>query len=243
MTWSPLCAAVALLAAGAMGAASAQDAPADGDIRELAVGQTLSELPQDGYYEFACGSDGGPPLRPIGGWDAFRDCPPEANGLYEVYVEYDSEALAITELYRRNYGEVMWLEKFAGTKVAGHPVILSVLFGEDEIVHGLRVVTDSRAPLDRRRVAHTLKFRVKGRYSRADWRCTGLPLTGGETPVGRRYIKERCETEYEGRRIVLESHFFRKAGQTGVDEQGLYKDGEFESSTRWEIWSPSVPIN
>lgn len=238
-----ICVAVAVLAAGAMGAAQAQDAPPDGDIRSLRIGQSVGELPAEGYYEFACGSNGGPPLRPIRGWGAFRDCPPEANGLYEVYVEYDSEALAITELFRRNYGEAMWLEKYAGTKVAGHPVILSVLFGEDETVHGLRVVTDSRAPLDRRRIAHTLRFRIKGRYARANWQCADLPLTGGETPVGESFIKERCETEYQGRRIVLESHFFRKAGQTGVDDQGLFKDGEFESSTRWEIWNPSVPIN
>lgn len=233
----------AVLAAGVTGTALAQEAPPAGDIRSLSVGQTLAEMPTEGYFEFACGSNGGPPLRPIRGWAAFRDCPPDANGLYEVYVEYDSEALAITELYRRTFGEAMWLENFAGTNVAGHLVILSVLFGEDETVHGLRVVTDSRAPLDRRRVAHTLQFRVKGRYSRADWQCADLPLTGGETPVGKRYIKERCETEYQGRRIVLEAHFFRKAGQTGVDEQGRFKDGDFESSTRWEIWNPAVPIN
>lgn len=237
-------AAAVMLAACTMGSgALAQDAPPTGDIRALAVGQTVAEMPEEGYYEFACGSNGGPPLRPIRGWGAFRDCPPDANGLYEVYVEYDSEALAITELYRQTFGEAMWLEKYAGTKVAGHPVILSVLFGADDTVHGLRVVTDSRAPLDRRRVAHTLRFRIKGRYSRADWQCADLPLGDGETPVGKRFIKERCETHYDDRRIVLESHFFRKAGQTGVDDQGKFKDGDFESTARWEIWDPAVPIN
>ena len=234
---------VAMLAAGTIGTVSAQDAPTDGDIRMLRIGQSLSELPTDGYYEFACGSNGGPPLRPIRSWSAFRDCRPEANGLYEVYVEYDSEALAITELYRQTFGEAMWLEKYAGTKVAGHPVILSVLFGSDEIVHGLRVVTDSRAPIDRRVIAHTLRFRVKGRYRRAKWECIDLPLADGEKPVGEKHMKERCEAEYQGRRIVLESHFYRKAGQTGLDDQGQFKEGDFESSTRWEIWNPLISVN
>jgi hypothetical protein len=41
---------------------------------------------------------------------------------------------------------------------------------------------------------------------------------------------------------VVWRNFYRKPGQTGVTTLGELADGEWESSTRWEVWSLSVPL-
>lgn len=238
--WHLFVAAALVLGPASMGSAQQND----GDIRGLSVGMHVADMPADGYVHFACGSNGGPPLRPLDDWRDFALCPAEDNGLHEVYVEYDDETLHVTELYRQMYGEALWLEKYAGTRVAGYPVILSVLFDAEGVAQGLRAVTDSRAPLDQRVRAHALRMRIKPRYRGAEWNCVDLPLADGETPIGSRFIKEQCETtDPVGRRIIVRSHQFRKPGQTGYDEQGRYIEGDYESSTRWEIWDRSIAID
>ncbi len=138
----------------------------------------------------------------------------------------------------------LWLEKYAGTRGAGYAVILSVLFDAEGVAKGMRVVTDSRAPLDQRVCAHAMRMRIKPRYRGAEWDCVDLPLADGETPIGSRYIKELCQTvDAQGRRIVVRAHQFREPGQTGYDERGQYIEGDYESSTRWEIWDRSVPFD
>ena len=230
-----------LLASLIVSGAGAQEA---GDIRELYVGMTIDDMPTEGYVKFACGSDGGPPLRPLEGWRDFAQCPVEVHALHEIYVEYDDETQAVTELYRQMYGEALWLEKYAGTRIAGYPVVLSVLFDGDGVVRGLRAVTDSRAPLDLRVRAHAMRMRIKPRYRVTKWDCVDLPLAEGETPIGSRFIKELCRTiDAQGRQIVLRSNQYRKPGQTGFDERGQYLEGDYESSTRWEIWDPSVALD
>ena len=62
-------------------------------LQDLKLGSTIAQMPA--WLEFrsyACGSNGGPPLRKIAGWSEFNLCKPDANGLYEVYFEYDNEA-------------------------------------------------------------------------------------------------------------------------------------------------------
>ena len=238
--WHSFVAAALLLGLPSTGSAQ-QD---DGDIRDLSVGMHVSDMPGDGYVNFACGSNGGPPLRPLDSWRDFVLCQADDDQLHEVYVEYDDETLHVAELYRQMYGQALWLEKYAGTRVAGYPVILSVLFDVEGVAQGLRVVTDSRAPLDQRVRAHALRMRIKPRYRGVEWNCVDLPLADGETPIGSRFIKEQCETtDAAGRRIIVRSNQFRKPGQTGYDNLGRYIEGDYESSTRWEIWGGSIPID
>jgi len=225
------------LAAVTLDGASAQDM--QGDIRSLRPGLTLGELPREGYHMHSCGSDGGPPLRPIDGWDGYKDCAKDGRGLREMYVEYDDE---LSVLLRGNPDidpRETYLDKFAGTKIAGHPVILSVLLDDGGVVQGLRAVTDPRADLEDRRRAYFLRNAVRNRYGHADWNCTDLGLAPGEQPVGDIYIKERCKKEGPGRTVVLTTNLYRRPGQQGVDAAGNFVPGEFVSATRLEIWSPA----
>lgn len=216
-------------------AASAED---DADLRTLKLGLHADDMP-DGYYEQSCGSNGGPPVRPINGWEDFKKCAPEANGLREVYVTFDDE---LAQLAKANPDlDLNWVNKFSGTVVAGFPVIASVLFDDDGIARGIRVVTDPRAGVDKRRQAYLLRYPIERRYGEEGWDCVDMPKLPGETAIGDTFIKRHCDKILPGKHLVMETRFYRKPGQTGF-VQGQYTPGEYESSTRLEIWDPTVKI-
>src|SRR6516165_8268796 len=61
-------------------------------IWDLKLGQPVAAQPSPEQFRgFACGSNGGPPRRPLGGWGDYTLCPAEPSGLREVYFEYDDE--------------------------------------------------------------------------------------------------------------------------------------------------------
>ena len=214
-----------------------------GEMRDLRVGMHYSEIIPDFYFEHSCGSNGGPPLKPISGFADFMECAAEAvTGLHEVYVRYDDENEFVVRLYRELEGEALWLETFTGTKVAGHPVILSALFDEAGIVQGIRAVSDPRAGLDQRRYAYLMRIPIMARYGRAGWECTDLEAYPGETDVGGMFVKQRCSKIFpDEKRVNLDTNLFRKRGQDGLDDLGNFKAGDFESSSRLEIFALSVP--
>lgn len=236
---------VALLTAVFLGAAAAPalaaERPVDGDFRTLKLGLLASEMSEEGYYAFACGSNGGPPLRAIEGWTDFARCAPEeASGLHEVYVEYDDELATRAEALTRLGADARSVGKYSGTRVAGHPVVLSVLFDNDGVVRGLRAVTDSRAKYEDRRKAYLLRIPIQFRYGRRNWSCADIDPAPGETPLGDIFIKLHCQKIAADRRLVLETHLYRKAGQRGVDDNDQLAVGEFRSEARIEIWDLSV---
>ncbi len=214
-----------------------------GDLRELAVGKHARELPLEGYYAFACGSNGGTPLEQLDDWTGFATCARDrATDLYEVYVEYDDEgeyaARMLLELFGEQDGR-LGLRKYYGTKVAGHPVVLSVLFDERGTAQAIRAVTDQRADLDYRRNAYLLRVPLMNAFGAEGWGCQNPPLANGETPIGEFFVKMRCEKiAPSGRRMVVEAHLYRKPGQTGYDRTGTTLEGDFFSQGRWEIWNP-----
>ncbi len=212
-----------------------------GDIKELRLGLIAEEMPYIGYFGFACGSNGGPPARPLDGWEDFKQCNPEETGLREVYVEFDDEMETMALALAGDVAE--FGAKYSGTKVAGHYVILSVLFDEAGVVDGLRVVTDPRVDVEERRLSYLFRIRAMGRYGRQGWDCVDRPPEEGYSDVGGLYIDQRCIKVYrDNRRLVLETHLFRKPGQTGLDEQGQWRPGDFESSTRLEIYVLDVAL-
>ena len=226
--------------------ASAQDAAVrtQGDLRDLTIGKPAAELPTEGYYAFACGSNGGTPLEQLDDWTAFRQCARDrATGLYEVYVEYDDQGEYLARMLQEAFGAEegrLGLRKFYGTKVAGHPVVLSLLFDDAGVAQAIRAVTDQRADLDYRRNAYLLRVPLMNAFGSQGWDCVNPPLENGETPVGAFFVKMRCEKIVAtGRRMVLEAHLYRKAGQTGFDRAGNTLEGDFFSQGRWEIWNPA----
>ncbi|MCW5696939.1 MAG: hypothetical protein KIS96_09435 [Bauldia sp.] len=229
-----------LLALSAAGPAAAQEADSvyQGDIRDIRIGLTADDFP-DGYYDPACGTNGGPPSTLLSDWTDFAICRPEPNGFYEVYFTFDDE-LAQMAAANPIAGMNEWVQNWSGTVVAGFPVIISVLFDDEGVVRGVRVVTDSRAGPDARGDAYLFRIPIMRRFGAGAWECVDLPLENGETPVGNLAIKQRCVKHFPDRTMVMEAHLFRRAGQRGVDPAGNVVPADFDSSTRLEIWDATV---
>ncbi len=214
----------------------AKGRPDPGEIRGLKLGLKAQSMTLDGFGDLACGSNGGPPRQKIEEWSEFRKCRAEDNGLHEVYARFDDE----DEYIGKAIEEPRYARGKTGTRVAGHPVILSALFDRDGVLRVLRFVSDPRAASHERRMAHLLRLAVINRYEPDGWTCTDFPPAVGESPVGGVFIKQRCEKTTPERHLVVETRFLRKPGQSDNDPvTGEYRAGAFESSTRFEILDPS----
>src|SRR5262249_60738317 len=80
----------------------------------------------DEFRGFACGSNGGAPRQPLTGWRDFARCRAEADGLHEVYFEYDDEL----EYIARAKDIDREITRWAGTTEALFPVVVSALFDD-----------------------------------------------------------------------------------------------------------------
>jgi hypothetical protein len=219
----------------AVGAAAAQNKPDPGEIRGLKLGLDARRISQDGFGEFACGSNGGAPRQKLEGFADFAKCRAEPNGLHEVYLRFDDEE----EYIGRAIDDDQYTRKI-GTRVAGHPVILSALFDDGGILRGIRFVTDPRAAPAERRMAHLLRAAAINRYGAEGWSCVDQSPAVGETPVGGIFLKQKCRKTTAERDLTIEAHFLRKPGQSGTDAQtGEYRAGQYESWTRFELFDPS----
>jgi hypothetical protein len=203
--------AATVLIAGAAGAA---DDPEDGDLRDLRVGMSVAELPTEGYVDLACGSAGGDTGVSLARWAEFERCPPDAAGLHEVTFAYAKSPLA--ELG----------DRWEGTKVAGHPVIPSLLIDDRGMIEGIRIVTDPDTRIYLKKKAFLLGIRVMGRYGRDGWTCTEAEPGAGRTPVGGLFIDRHCEKVFRDRHLILDTDLYRTADQQGQ---------EFTGATRLEI--------
>jgi hypothetical protein len=230
--------AIAVLAAlFAITTVRAAEPPRDpGEIHGLKLGLKAGEISADTFGDLACGSNGGPARQAIDDWSEFRKCRPEPSGLYEVNARFDDEQ----EYVGRAIDDPTYAQGRTGTRVAGHPVILSVLFDKDGVVRGIRMVSDPRGSMMERRMAHMLRLAIINRYDPEGWDCTDLPPAAGETPVGGGvFIKQRCEKHTPERDLFLEAHFLRKPGQHDVNPAtGEATSGQFESWTRFELMDP-----
>jgi hypothetical protein len=211
-------------------------APDPGEIHGLKLGLNAATVTLDGFGELACGSNGGPPRQKLEDWTGFKNCRPEASGLHEVYARFDDE----DEYIGRAIDQPTYASGRTGTRVAGHPVILSVLFDDRGALQGLRFVSDPRAGPLERRMAHLLRLAIINHYDPAGWSCTDLPPEAGETPVGGVFLKQRCSKLTPERNMTVETHFLRKPGQSDIDPAtGDYTTGQFESWTRFELMDPT----
>jgi hypothetical protein len=236
--YAPCQAALAALAMIALAApAYAQPQRDPGEIHGLKLGLKADEMSTDTFGDLACGSNGGPPRQAIDDWSDFRKCRPESNGLYEVNVRFDDQQ----DYIGRAIDDPMYAQGRIGTRVAGHPVILSVLFDKDGVLHGIRMISDPRGSITERRMAHMLRLAIINRYEPDGWTCTDFPPAAGETPVGGGvFIKQRCEKQTAERDLYVEAHFLRKPGQSDVNPTtGETTTGQFESWTRFELMDPN----
>jgi hypothetical protein len=235
-----------LLSAAALALAVTVPARADfePEFRELGLGVSAATLGTEGYEGFACGTNGGPPGLTLAGWADFAKCPAEpVTGLHEVYAEYGTRIGRISEMFREQFGEELWLQQYGGTRMANFPVVLSLLFDDEGIARGFRVVTDTRAAIEDRGRAYLLRQRVMPIYGDDGWDCLDRPPKPGETGVGDVFINQVCRKTLDGKYVRIETHFFRRPGQTGVDINGQFVPGEYDSLTRWEVFDASLPAS
>jgi hypothetical protein len=234
-TATALCLVAILTLAQAL-PSTAQTGSDPGEIHGLKLGLKAQAMTLDGWGELACGSNGGPPRQKLGAWSDFGKCAPGPNGLHEVAARFDDEA----EYVGRAIDDPQYADQHAGTRVAGHPVILSALFDDAGTLRGIRMVSDPRASSMDRRMAHLLHVAVMNRYGPNNWNCNDIPPAEGETPVGGIFIKKRCEKTTPERKMMLETHFLRLPGQHDVDpETHEYTQGQYESWTRFELFDPA----
>jgi hypothetical protein len=217
--------------------ARAQTQNDSGEIHGLKLGLTAQTMTLNGWGELACGSNGGPARQELGAWSEFGKCPPDASGLHEVAARFDDE----DEYVAKALGNPSYAGQRIGTRVAGHPVVLSALFDDGGRLRGIRIVSDARATLAERRMAHLLGIAVISRYGTDGWNCTDFAPAEGESPVGGVFINRRCEKRTSERDIAIEVHLLRKPGQHDVDpETHEYTRGDFESWTRFELFDPNL---
>ena len=229
------------LALSCLAGAAAQAGKFEPEFRTLALGLEAKELPTTGYEGFACGSNGGPPRARLRDWTEFAKCPADGLGLREVYVEFGTEIGRVSELFKEQFQQELWLQRYGGTRVANFPVVMSLLFDDQGIVRAFRAVTDSRASVDDRGKAYLLRFRLYPIYGSDGWNCVDREPAPGETGVGRTYLNQLCTKEIDGKWLRIEGQFFRRPGQTGVDDNGEFVPGQFQSMTRWEVYDASLP--
>ncbi len=204
--------ALAVLAAAPFAPSNA----AENDLREFRIGMTVSTLPQHGYNAFACASDLG---RHLESWQGFAQCPAGPAGLHAVRFSYDEAANPLSKVN----------DLYEGTKVGGHPVLLTVLIGDDAEVHGLVIETDPKARLYLRKKAFLLGAQVKARYGEAGWTCRSADQADDKEPVGGVFIDEHCEKSTPARHLALDRALYRRPGDPLKD---------FVSQTRLEIRGP-----
>ena len=216
--------------------AVAQNQPDPGEVHGLKLGLNANTMTTDDWGELACGSNGGPPRQTLDTWAEFKKCRPEPSGLREVAARFDDE----DEYVAKANDNPLYASQFTGTKVAGHPVILSALFDDGGILRGIRFMSDPRGTPIERRMAHLLSVAIMNHYGTDGWTCTDLPAADGETPVGGVFIRQDCSKTTGERAIKIETRFLRKPGQNGIDPAtNEYTEGQFESSTRFELYGPN----
>jgi hypothetical protein len=208
---------VAALAAWACPAPAAAEAQ-ENDLRDLRVGMPARDLPQSGYVGFACADAPGTALPD---WRDYARCPADAEGRRAVRFQYDETANP----------QALVNDNYEGTKVGGHPVLLTLLVGNDARVDGLRIETDPTARLFLRKKAFLFGELAKARFGEEGWTCASAQPTDDAQPVGGVFVQEHCEKATPGRRYVLDRGLFRRPGQ---------ELREFTSRSRLEILRPGA---
>ena len=166
--------------------------PLDNDLRNIGLGMSADDLPRTGYANFSCGAE---PGRTFPDWQGWSDCPVSSAGMREIRFGYDPETNP------------------EGTRVAGHPVILTLAIDSAGHVAGLRIETDPKARLYARKKAFLLGVQTKSRYGAEGWVCTESQPSAGEQAVGGVYVNERCSKTISGRNLMVERRLFRGPDQ------------------------------
>ncbi|MFE1599180.1 hypothetical protein [Methylobacterium sp. ID0610] len=180
----------AVLLAGLATAAAA--APEPSDLRDLRVGMPVAEIAPNGYADLVCRD--GPP-RKLATWGEWRSCPADAAGHHAI-------GFAYADGTTRN-----------GTRVGGHPALLTLLVGEDARVDGLVIETDDGVPLYLRKKGHLLGLQARSHWGAEGWTCAEQKAAGDESPLGDTFVKEECRKQLPDRTVTVRRELFHHAGR------------------------------
>jgi hypothetical protein len=223
--------AALLWAAGSL--AAPNERPRRLEVWDLQLGTHIDKVP-DEFIDLACGTNGGPPGMPLGGWGEFRRCRVEASGLREVYFRYDDEL----EYWAKANDLTAQMEQYSGTKTYGFPIVVSALIDAEGVLRGVRMVSDPRGEAPQGRdEAYLLRNFLNARLGRENWDCEDLPPAEGESPVGGIFVKQRCRKQLDAQTSAsLATRYLRKPGQSQYDPiSGRETTGQFESNVRFEM--------
>jgi hypothetical protein len=106
-------------------------------------------------------------------------------------------------------------DRWEGTKLAGHPVILTMAVADNGTINGLHIVTDGKASPYLKKKAFLLSLKVREHYGAEGWNCADLPRQPGESEIGGMFVKQECSKSVEGRSLKMQTKLFRGAGQEG----------------------------
>jgi hypothetical protein len=120
------------------------------DLRDFRIGMAVSALPTSGYGEFACAAD---PSKKLSDWGGYQTCPASQDGTRAVSFRYDDGGPAGDE---------------GKTQVAGQPVELALLIGDNGRVTGIKIDTDPHARLYLHKKAFLFGLQIRARF--AVWR-------------------------------------------------------------------------
>ncbi|WFT96765.1 hypothetical protein QA633_06545 [Bradyrhizobium barranii] len=170
------------------------------DLRDLNLGMSVASIPSEEYIDLACAEKEGAKLA---AWSEFRTCPADEMGLRGISFRFNDEVNPLAALS----------DKYQGTKLGGHPVLLTGLVDSSGALQGIRIDTDPNARLFWRKKAYLLALSVRARYGEAGWMCREAESYDGENPVGGLIIKEHCEKRSERRHLILDRELYRRASQ------------------------------
>ena len=165
--------------------AFAQTEPAD--LRDIRVGMPAAALRTEGYAGFSCAAN---PEVPLADWAGYQACPPDAAGQREVGF---------------HYGDT----KDGATKVAGQPMLLSLVVGPSGAVQAIHMRTDPSARLFQHKRAYIFGLQVMTRYGEDGWACNEGHPSASEEPVGGLFVREHCEKVIGTRRLVIDRELHR----------------------------------
>jgi hypothetical protein len=159
----------------------------DYDLRDITVGMPVDEIPNAGYVNLTCANDTG---RKLPAWSAWRECPSDTDATHAIRFDFDPNTSR------------------EGTRVAGHPVVLTALIDDKGTVSGLKIDTDPKARLYMKKKAFLLGVQVKSRYGAEGWACTQRPPEPGEQPVGGLTSARAAGRPFKGAFLLLKEIYF-----------------------------------
>lgn len=170
------------------------------DLRDLSLGMHVANIQPEEYINLSCAAKEGAKLK---GWNDFQACPADQSGLHVLSFHLNDELNPLAALS----------DKYQGTKIGGHPVLLTGLIDGSGALEGIQIDTDPNARPFWRKKAYLLALIVRARYGEAGWICREAKPDEGDTPVGGLLIKEHCEKHSDRRHFILDREVYRRAGQ------------------------------